>query len=80
MKVIILEKKKRRRKIKKIKRKIKKKAKTSPSLKLIQELWTLVPVVCDGSVEIKVAIVEKLFKLSSKLMQEVWTTVPCSML
>ena len=39
----------------------------------------MVPVVCDGSVEMKVAILEKkkkLFKLSSKVMQKLWTTVP----
>ena len=55
-----------------------KKKKTSPSLELMQELWTSVPVVCDGSFEMKVAILEekKTFKLSSELMQELWTSVP----
>ena len=44
----------------------------------MQELWTSVPVVCDGSFEMKVAILEekKTFKLSSELMQELWTSVP----
>ena len=43
----------------------------TPSSKLMQELWTSVPVVCDRSVVVKVAI-PGILSPSSEIMQELY--------